>query len=56
MSTTALAVTLPTVQITVTTASVDPGGGVEGIGRNDYAQGTERFYRLDWIDANINNL
>lgn len=40
MSTTALAVTLPTVKITVTTASVDPGGGVEGIGRNDYAQGT----------------
>ena len=40
MSTTALAVTLPTVQITVTTASVEPGGGVGGIGRNDYAQGT----------------
>lgn len=40
MSTTALVVTLPTVQITVTTPSVDQGGGVQGIGRNDYAQGT----------------
>lgn len=40
MSTTALAVTLPTVKITVATASVNQGGGVEGIGRNDYAQGT----------------
>ena len=40
MSTTALAVTLPTVKITVATASENTGGGVEGIGRNDYAQGT----------------
>lgn len=40
MSTTALAVTLPTVKITVAIASEDPGGGVKGIGRNDYAQGT----------------
>lgn len=44
MSTTALAVTLPTVKITVTTASVDPNGGVEGIGRNDYAQGTVQVF------------
>jgi hypothetical protein len=40
MSTTALAVTLPTVKITVTTASGDTTGAVKGIGRNDYAQGT----------------
>lgn len=44
MSTTALVVTLPTVQITVTTPSVGPGVGVEGIGRNDYAQGTVQVF------------